>query len=641
MASFVGKPLPRLPQLKTFKPKSKNLPILDKYPKKLPATYWAKWHKRTVSQALPTKSWVDPVKLNKLAEALGYGDPERLSRVCMRLEQGADIGCRGRGRESTKVPNSPSVYQYGDRVADSLQQWIDDGIAIGPLREEEVPWDNITISPMMVRLKPTGAARIIVNMSSPHTVNGPGSVNIGIDGSEFEAKMSSTAKFVESLARVGVGALICKSDWNQAYKHAHVREEDIKLQFIEFGGRFFAELRLVFGAISSPGIYDDLAKIVVSLACLKAGFPKELVQQHLDDVCACGPANDGRIFEFDKAYREVCDLVGVSLADRSDPDKSFAPTTSGIVLGVVYDTVDWTWSIREDKLARICDMLNKVVEGKEDINVQHMLSLSGKLVDIKMLIKGGKFHLGHILAAANSTMDKQQILDISHMCRAECDWWIINVQTGAHKSLIRRPWTGISASAIKSWTDAAGGSLGKVGHGVGGIIPPHSWFYLPWPQWLNKSHTNSQGVKFSRKLTCLELLGPLVTLCVAPDMIRNQHLVVYVDNQGSCDIFRKGYSTSCFYSGTVVRAMHEVADGLNCTLHVVKITRCSDAGALAADMLSKADFRGFNKLMPGRNASPAVIPKAILEWVQDPTVSLSLGEKICKEMSRNTKILGY
>ena len=641
MASFVSKPLPMVPQLKTFKPKSKNLPILGKYPRKLPAAYWAKWNKRTVDQVLPTKSWVDPGKLMKLAGTLGYQDSKRLDRVCKRLEQGADIGCRGRGREPTKIPNSPSVYQYGERVADSLQQWIDDGIAIGPLHEEEVPWNNITISPMMVKLKPSGAARIIVNMSAPHTMNGPGSINIGIDGSNFEAKMSLTAKFVESLARVGVGALLCKSDWNQAYKHIHVREEDIRLQFIEFGGRLFAELRLVFGAISSPGIYDDLAKIIVALACIKSGFPKELVQQHLDDVCACGPAKDGRIFAFDKAYREVCELVGVSLADRSDPDKSFAPTTNGIVLGVVYDTVDWTWSIREDKLARICAMLNTVVEGKTDIDVHHMLSLAGKLVDIKMLIKGGRFHLGHILAAANSTMDKQQILDISDMCRAECYWWIINIQTGAHRSLIRRPWIGISASAIKSWTDAAGGSLEKVGHGVGGIIPPHTWFYLPWPQWLNKSHTNSQGVKFSRKLTCLELLGPLVTLTLATDMIRNQHLIVYVDNQGSCDIFRKGYSTACFYSGTVVRAMHEIADALNCTLHVVKITRCSDAGALAADMLSKADFEGFNRLMPGRNASPAVIPRSILEWVQDPRVTLDLGERICKEMARSTKMLGY
>ena len=84
--------------------------------------------------------------------------------------------------------------------------------------------------------------------------------------------------------------------------------------------------------------------------------------------------------------------------------------------------------IREDKLARICDLLNRVVEGRNDIDVHHMLSLAGKLVDIKLLIKGGKFHLGHILASADSRMDKQRIVDISSMCRSECYWLFLNVQ---------------------------------------------------------------------------------------------------------------------------------------------------------------------------------------------------------------------
>ena len=41
---------------------------------------------------------------------------------------------------------------------------------------------------------------------------------------------------------------------------------------------------LVFGGISSPGIYDDPAKVIVALVCIMAGFPRELVQQHLDDM---------------------------------------------------------------------------------------------------------------------------------------------------------------------------------------------------------------------------------------------------------------------------------------------------------------------------------------------------------------------
>ena len=125
--------------------------------------------------------------------------------------------------------------------------------------------------------------------------------------------MSSTKKFVESLCRVGVGALICKSDWSSAYKHIAVQKEDLKLQVIEWGGRYFIELMLVFGAISSPGIFDDLAKVIVGLAIIMSGIPKELVQQHLDDVVAVGPPNGVIINKFDNAYREVCDKTGIKL----------------------------------------------------------------------------------------------------------------------------------------------------------------------------------------------------------------------------------------------------------------------------------------------------------------------------------------
>ena len=197
-----------------MKPKCRNLPILGNYKKILPASYWLHWNKRTFEETLPSKSWVSGAKLRELCDLLGYKDQDRLHRVCQRLENGADIGCRGRARLPTITPNSPSAYEYGARVADSLQEWINQGIVVGPLLREEVPWPDITINQTMVRLKPNMSARIIVNMSSPKTDSGPAAVNLGIDGAEFEARMSSTAKFVESLVKAGVGALICKSDWS-------------------------------------------------------------------------------------------------------------------------------------------------------------------------------------------------------------------------------------------------------------------------------------------------------------------------------------------------------------------------------------------------------------------------------------------
>ena len=100
--------------------------------------------------------------------------------------------------------------------------------------------------------------------------------------------MSSVRKFVKCLVQTGVNSYIIKADWESAYKHVAVREEDIPLQFIQWGGRYFAELKLVFGTISSPGIYDDLAKVVFWIARMRVSYPARLTQQHLDDTFGCG-----------------------------------------------------------------------------------------------------------------------------------------------------------------------------------------------------------------------------------------------------------------------------------------------------------------------------------------------------------------
>ena len=153
-----------LPKLKEFKPKM-GLPKLSSYKGNAPVGYWKSWPKRTFEQMLPTKSWVSSTKLKELALNYSYSDWDRLERVCHRLENGADIGCTGRARLPTVCTNASSALEYGDRVADGLAEMIEKGLIVGPLDEEEIPWKDITVSAIMVRLKPNGKARIIVNLS--------------------------------------------------------------------------------------------------------------------------------------------------------------------------------------------------------------------------------------------------------------------------------------------------------------------------------------------------------------------------------------------------------------------------------------------------------------------------------------------
>ena len=122
--------------------------------------------------------------------------------------------------------------------------------------------------------------------------------------------------------------------------------------------------------------------------------------------------------------------------------------------------------------------------------------------------------------------------------------------------------------------------------------------------------------------------------CIAPDLIRNKALEVYIDNQGTVDIFKKGYSCQDQYSYTLVKALFDVCQGLNAQVTITKIRRCSTDMAIVADHLSKANIREARRIVPTMTSAPEETPRTLIRWIRDPEPDLSLGKLILMEMAR-------
>ncbi len=56
-----------------------------------------------------------------------------------------------------------------------------------------------------------------------------------------------------------------------------VRAQDRDLQWFSWGGKYFQEMKLIFGGASSAGIFDDAAKVVLDLVRRSCGFPVDMV----------------------------------------------------------------------------------------------------------------------------------------------------------------------------------------------------------------------------------------------------------------------------------------------------------------------------------------------------------------------------
>ena len=258
-----------------------------------------------------------------------------------------------------------------------------------------------------------------------------------------------------------------------------------------------------------------------------------------------------KLQKLDAVFFEVADFLGVKLAPRDDKDKSFGPSQDGVVLGIYYDTKNWVWALPEEKLARLMVTLDKTIKASS-ISQQDMWSLTGKLIHIKPLIPSGKYNIDHVLRANSLSDDKDFVVKITDELRSQLEFWrtVIPLCNGfisiPDPDPFMPPWT------IEVYTDAAGGTVSSAGHGVGAVAGTW-WCYAPWGWRINTGQDAGNDRALDRVLSALELLGPLITVSAGARWCQNAWVRVHVDNAASVFIWKKGYSTSCKLSSSLLR----------------------------------------------------------------------------------------
>ena len=255
---------------------------------------------------------------------------------------------------------------------------------------------------------------------------------------------------------------------------------------------------MVFGTVSSPGIYDDLAKVILGLVLQRSDMDKRLVQQHLDDVVAVAGKGGDSIWRFDEEYTKVAKEMGVKLASRDDPDKSFGPQDEGKVLGLMYNLKKFTWWIDQRKYAELMGLLDMVVNSVIVKN-ELVLALMGKINHMMWVVEDGPWQRGFLMKLGDSGKPGHIEMVVSALARKQADWWMRNLRAAVKHSLILDTRLMMRSSRIRAWCDAAGGVEEKVKNGVGGVIDGGFWWYCPWPQNIRGNYCNRRGVRFAHK----------------------------------------------------------------------------------------------------------------------------------------------
>ena len=108
----------------------------------------------------------------------------------------------------------------------------------------------------------------------------------------------------------------------------------------------------------------------------------------MDDLVAISPADSNWGEEFYRTYKQLCKDIGVSLASTEDPDKAFPPSTRGLVLGIMFCTIEWKWWIEDKKLDHILNDINDLRK-VDETDLRTVWSVVGKILYVKELCVPG------------------------------------------------------------------------------------------------------------------------------------------------------------------------------------------------------------------------------------------------------------
>ena len=641
---------PSQPVIKQYKLKNPEISKLEKYSENIDPGYWSNWPSNKPSDVHPA-SWIDHERLRERAEKAGYNNKVKLEYVCRTLRRGADLGTKGSARlpsepkKADKAPNYASAYEHGALMADALCSWVKQGLAWGPFTKEELPWDNPKISPMSVEIKPSGAARIIVDLSSPHLQNVdltsglPSSVNSGINIEEFPMEGVTTSDILKALVKLGKGMVeISKQDWSDAYKHIKVCESDLRLQCVEWCNRIFTELALTFGGRSSPGIYHAVSEVILVVAILEARLRRERIKKQLDDVVAISSKDEVQRFYWQ--YRDLCEYLGVRLAPEDDPSKCFACSKAGSILGLEYDLETWTWTLSLKKAMKILADCREIMENGR-VKLQTLKSLIGRIEFYKVLIPGGSWERGFLLSEAGDSGNLQKMINCSANTLSQVQFWARTIKLSLeHPSGIPDPYNYVPIRTIDIYTDAAGSSETDYGLGLGGLasLDGETWYtYVQHSEIIQKGGKTEGNAVPGRKLSFLEAAAVLATVSAMADRLRGQHITVWTDNIGVVWAFTKQHSRD-LYCYTVMKALVDICRYLNIRLEVRKTPRCSGEAEILADMLSKGKCMEALSQMkdPPRLVMP---PRTFFKFMRKPHPTRVLGKAMLMEMGKDMQIL--
>jgi hypothetical protein len=625
--------------IQKFSKKCPEVPTLDSYSVPPPITFWSNFPSRKLPSNPSTPLDVGALStvVQDTEHLLLPHQKKRASTLLFELENGVVVPF-SHPLPSIVVPNTPSVYEYGENFTDTVASWVKKGFVSGPFFFEPVQIFRLN---SMIAVDQKTKIRIVMNLSGPKG----SSYNDAIDSLALEKVcMSSARKFGYSVVDCGPGARMWKYDQTDAYKNLPASPDDVLLQGFAWLGGLFFETQQPFGSKAAVAAFDRLGKTVQDVTKKLTNFPDHLMHRTLDDLPFVTPADSDIGEKFASKYKEICSAANIQLVTSCpNNEKAFEDQVIGTVLGIQFDTVNLSWAISDKKKDTILSRIRPFVNG-QPVNLHQVQQLVGSLNDFGQMCQFMRGMKHPILEFMSSFQDQEDIhLIAPNQVIIDLLCWATAVSEASDGLPIPHRSPDTMDTDVTFVSDAAGVRFCKVdgrfipigvADGRGGASISESdgvlKFYsqVIWPEIFLFKHRDSKDHAYGCKSSTLEVIAMILPFLTIPDQLKNKRILLLTDNESVVFGWESRKIRNDISASIFIRALHLISFYLGCHIHVRHLPRVSTNLAILADSLTRDSTTTCEVLQKIHMAEGFSPPDILYDWLVSPSEDWDFAMKL-------------
>ena len=469
--------------------------------------------------------------------------------------------------------NHPSAGKNSEVVDLMLQKEIEMQRIVGPF--ETPPFRNFVCSPLAcIEKKETGKFRLIHNLSFPKC----NSVNSFIDKELATVKYESFDDFVKLVQVVGTGALMAKSDIEEAFRFIPIHPDDYHLLGFTWRKQFYYDTHLPMGCRRSCAIFEAFSTAIQWICINKLGC--KYMSHILDDFMFVGSRDSDLCKTSLQAFLNLSQQLNIPIKYS----KTSLPANVMEAHGIEIDSALMQYRLPSDKLNKARDLLIQFSKRRK-VTLKEMQSLIGFLQFACKAVAPGRTFLRHLIDLTVGVSCPHHHIRLNSASRSDINMWLQFLDSYNNKSIfLFNVW--LDTESLNLFTDASG----AIGFGA---MLGSKWIAGLWPEsWSDVS------------IAAKELFPIMLSVEIWGHLLANHKLIIQTDNSAVVDILNKQTSRDKFIMHLVRRFV------LACLQNniLIKARHIPGKYNTVADLLSRFKLQEARQAAPQLEAFPSYIP---------------------------------